>query len=64
MTDRVPYMLVLGAKESEEGTVAVRDRSNETTVRTLPEFIEALREEIATRDDIQARLGATQASAQ
>jgi len=64
MTDRVPYMLVLGAKESEEGTVAVRDRSNETTVRTLPEFIEALRTEIATRDDIQARLGMTQASAQ
>ncbi len=64
MTDRVPYMLVLGEKESSEGTVAVRDRSNETVSKTLDELIAALSGEIATRDDLQARLGATSATPQ
>ncbi len=29
--DRVPYMLVLGAKEAEAGNISVRDRKGETT---------------------------------
>ena len=64
MTDRVPYMLILGEKESAEGTIAVRDRSNETKTMGLDEFIAAIGEEIATRDDLQARLGMTSATPQ
>ena len=62
MTDRVPYMLVLGEKESAEGTIAVRDRSNETVTRNLDDFIADITREIAERDDKQAVLGAQQAT--
>jgi threonyl-tRNA synthetase len=41
--DKVPYMLVLGAKEIESGTVAVRDRTGAQTVTTLVDFIEKLK---------------------
>jgi threonyl-tRNA synthetase len=41
--DKVPYMLVLGAKEIESGTVAVRDRTGAQTVITLTDFVEKLK---------------------
>ena len=47
--DRVPYMLVLGAKEAEAGNVSVRDRKGETTVMDLDAFIEKVCAEIANR---------------
>ena len=48
--EKVPYMLVLGAKEAEAGTVAVRDRkTGETTTMSLDEFIANLTEEVKTR---------------
>jgi len=48
--DRVPYMLVLGAREVEEGTVSIRHRDNEDlTTKSLPDFIAAIKEEIRTR---------------
>ncbi|MBR1861879.1 MAG: threonine--tRNA ligase [Lachnospiraceae bacterium] len=38
--DRVPYMLILGEKETEAGTISARDRdTDETTEMTLDEFI-------------------------
>ena len=48
--DRVPYMLILGEKESQAGTVSVRDRTNETVTRGLDEFVAAVLREIAERD--------------
>ncbi len=33
--DRVPYMLILGAKEVEAGNISVRDRKGETTDDTV-----------------------------
>ena len=36
--DRVPYMLVLGAKEVEANNISVRDRQGETTTMNLDEF--------------------------
>ncbi len=36
---KVPYMLVIGDKEKEDGTVTVRDRSGEQKVMTVGEFI-------------------------
>jgi threonyl-tRNA synthetase len=36
---KVPYMLVVGDKEKEEGTVAVRDRSGEQTTMQVDEFV-------------------------
>ena len=47
--DRVPYMLILGEKEAEEGNISVRDRSNETVQKSVDEFIAEITEEIRTR---------------
>ncbi|MCC8061347.1 MAG: threonine--tRNA ligase [Clostridiales bacterium] len=47
--DRVPYMLVLGAKEAEAGNINVRERSGETSVADLDEFIERVKKEIRER---------------
>ena len=47
---RVPHMLIIGAKEVENGTVSVRNRdTDETTVMTVDELIAMLKEEISTR---------------
>lgn len=48
--DRVPYMLIIGAKEVETKTVSVRDMATDQTVNmTLEEFIGKLGREIAER---------------
>ena len=48
--DRAPYMLILGAKEAEEGTISVRNRdTDETTAMKLDEFIAKVHHEIETR---------------
>ena len=47
--DRVPYMLVLGAKESEAGTVSVRDRKGDTVTLPLDEFVANVTAEIKER---------------
>ena len=36
---KVPYMLVIGAKEMETGSVAVRNRAGETVTKTIDEFL-------------------------
>jgi len=48
--DRVPYMLVLGAKEVEEGTVSVRHRDRDDLgAKPVGEFIEEITAEIRER---------------
>ncbi len=47
--DRVPYMLVLGAKEAEAGSISIRDRSGETTQSSLDEFVAKVVDEIKER---------------
>lgn len=47
--DRVPYMLILGEQEVEAGSISVRDRSNETHVAELDEFIAQVVKENAER---------------
>ncbi len=47
--DRVPYMVIVGEKEAEEGTISVRDRTNETHPSTIEDFCAKVREEIRTR---------------
>ena len=64
MTDRVPYMLILGEKEAEAGTISVRDRSNETHEAEIDAFVASVCQEIAERSNLQAELGATQATKQ
>lgn len=47
---RVPYMLVLGAKEAESGMITVRNRDTaESTTMTLEEFIAKISKEIEER---------------
>ncbi len=46
---KVPYMLILGDKEQENGTVSVRNRKGETEVMSVDEFIAKLREEVDTK---------------
>ncbi len=48
--DRVPYMIVLGQKEVDDGTVSIRRRdTEELTTMALEEFINAVKAEITTR---------------
>ena len=48
--DRAPYMLILGAKEAQEGNISVRSRdTGETETMSLDDFIRKVKEEIATR---------------
>ena len=48
--DRVPYMLVIGAREAEEGTVSVRHRDQDDLgAKPLDEFISNITEEIRSR---------------
>ena len=47
--DRVPYMVIVGEKEAEEGTISVRDRTNETHPSTIEDFCAKVREKIRTR---------------
>ncbi len=50
MVDRVPYMLVIGQKEVEEGTVAVRNRDTATTeTMSLDAFLAKVTQEIRDR---------------
>lgn len=47
---KVPYMIVVGDKEQEDGTVAVRLRDNTaTTTMTADEFVELVCKDIATK---------------
>jgi threonyl-tRNA synthetase len=48
--DRVPYMLVLGAREVEDGTVSIRHRDRDDLGATpLHDFIETIQKEIRER---------------
>ncbi len=50
VVERVPYMVIIGQKEAEEGTVSVRNRDTGATV-TMPldEFVSSIKAEIAER---------------
>ncbi|WP_099468831.1 threonine--tRNA ligase [Konateibacter massiliensis] len=49
--DRVPYMLVVGQKEEEDGLVSVRSRfAGDEGQKTLDEFINAICKEIRTKE--------------
>ncbi|UKI18914.1 MAG: threonine--tRNA ligase [Oscillospiraceae bacterium] len=48
--DRVPYMLIIGQQEVENGTVSVRSRdTGETKTMSLDDFLSHIRAEIAQR---------------
>ena len=50
--DRVPYMVILGEKEVQEGTISVRDRAtDETFTCTLEEFQQLMARKIANREE-------------
>ena len=50
VVDRVPYMLVIGQKEAEEGTVSVRHRDTaDTEVMSLDDFVTKITKEIKDR---------------
>ncbi len=50
VVERVPYMVIIGQKEAEEGTVSVRNRDTGATVTmSLDEFVSSLKAEIAER---------------
>lgn len=47
--NKVPYMLVLGAKEIESGQIAVRERTGAQSMMTREEFIEKLKITVQTK---------------
>lgn len=49
--DKLPYMLVVGQQEAEDGTVSVRSRfAGDEGVKPLSEFIDAICKEIRTKE--------------
>ncbi|MBO4399368.1 MAG: threonine--tRNA ligase, partial [Lachnospiraceae bacterium] len=49
--DRLPYMLVVGAKEAEQGLVSVRSRFlGDEGQKSIDEFIAAIKKEIETKE--------------
>lgn len=47
---KIPYMLVVGAKEEEEGSVSVRSRfAGDEGQKSLEEFMQAIKKEIASK---------------
>ena len=47
---KIPYMLVIGDREQEEGTVSVRRRdSNQLVSMNKDEFLSMIEEQISTR---------------
>lgn len=49
--DKLPYMLVVGQKEEEEGTVSVRSRfAGDEGSKSLEEFIAAIKKEIDSKE--------------
>ncbi len=50
VVDRVPYMLIIGQKEAENGTVSIRNRDTaKTETMTLKDFIDKIINEIQNR---------------
>ena len=49
--EKIPYMLVVGGKEAEDGTVSVRSRfAGDEGVKPLADFVSAVCEEIRTKE--------------
>ena len=48
-TQKIPYMLIIGAKEIETGTVAVRNRAGETVTKTIDAFLSDALLEVAEK---------------
>ena len=48
-SQKIPYLLILGDKEAESGTVAVRSRGGDEGVMTLDDFIARVNEEVRTK---------------
>ena len=46
---KVPYMLVIGDKEAEDGSLSVRTRTGEQLTMSVDEFIERIRKEVAEK---------------
>ena len=46
---KIPYMLVIGDKEAEDGSLSVRTRTGEQLNMSVDEFIEKIRKEVAEK---------------
>ena len=51
--EKIPYMLILGEKEKEKGTVTARNRAGKQTQLALKDAIGKLKEEIESRSNAQ-----------
>lgn len=48
-SQKIPYLLILGDKEAESGTVAVRSRGGDEGIMALDDFIARVNEEVRTK---------------
>jgi len=48
-TERVPYMVIIGEKETQEGTVSIRTQDSKTVTMTAEEFTKKISDEIKNR---------------
>lgn len=49
--DKIPYIIVVGEKEMENGNISVRTRDNKTKVYQVDEFLEMIKHEVENRID-------------
>ena len=48
-TERIPYMLIIGEKEQQDGTVSVRTHDSKTETMTVQGFVERIKNDIRTK---------------
>ena len=46
----MPYMVIVGEKEAGEGTISVRDRTNETKPSSVQEFVNQVAAQVKNRE--------------
>ena len=48
-TERIPYMLIIGEKEQQDGTVSVRTHDSKTETMTVQGFVDRIKNDIRTK---------------
>ena len=48
-TERIPYMLIIGEKEQQDGTVSVRTQDSKTETMTVQGFVDRIKNDIRTK---------------
>lgn len=54
--ERIPYMIIVGEKETQDKTISVRTQDGKTVSMSLEDFVKKITEEIRTKDNGNTKL--------